>query len=138
MRLWHTQLIPYLPREQLVAQWRELSAIAGAIEKKGTPNHILVNFVLDFDYDNFISYAYYIREEMTRRKYKTMNTVWDKIVSLKPNYTLLPIEDVYKSKMDIVYLRICCYNLYEKHLCGMKFNQESILFIQNKIDLLPF
>ena len=43
MRLWHIDLISVLPREQLVAQWRELSAIAGAIQKKGTPNHILVN-----------------------------------------------------------------------------------------------
>ena len=58
MRLWHKDLISILPREQLVAQWRELSAIAGAIQKNGTPNHGLVNFVLDYDYDNFISYAY--------------------------------------------------------------------------------
>lgn len=33
MRLWHIDLIPVLPREQLVAQWRECSAIAGAILK---------------------------------------------------------------------------------------------------------
>ena len=69
MRLWHTDLISGLPREQLVAQWRELSAIAGAIQKKGPPNHILVNFVLDYDYDNFISYAAEVREEMTKRSY---------------------------------------------------------------------
>ena len=47
MRLWHKDLISVLPREQLVAQWRELSAIAGAIQKNGTPNHGLVNFVLE-------------------------------------------------------------------------------------------
>ena len=28
MRLWHWQLIPVLPREQLVAAWREISACA--------------------------------------------------------------------------------------------------------------
>lgn len=33
MRLWHTSLIEVLPREQLVGCWRELSAIAGAIQK---------------------------------------------------------------------------------------------------------
>ena len=60
MRLWHKDLISVLPREQLVAQWRELSAIAGAIQKNGTPNHILVNFVLDYGWNHFISYAYYI------------------------------------------------------------------------------
>ena len=119
MRLWHKDLIKALPQAHLVAQWRELSAIAGAIEKNGTPNHVLVNFVLDYDYDNFISYAHYIREEMTLRGIRTMNTVWNKIVDLKPEWTLLPLEKVYEQKMDDLYLKICYYNLYEKYLCGM-------------------
>ena len=92
MRIWHTKLIKALPKIHLVAQWRELSAIAGAIQKNGTPNHVLVNFVLDYDYDNFISYAYYIREEMNKRNIRTMNSVWEKIISLKPNYKIIPIE----------------------------------------------
>ena len=119
MRLWHTSLIKVLPREQLVAQWRELSAIAGAIQKKGTPNHLLVNFILDYDFDDFISYAYYVREEMTKRGYRTMNSVWEKIVSLKPNYYLLSLNYIYPEKMNTLYLNICYYNLYEKYLCGM-------------------
>jgi len=118
MRLWHTQLITVLPREQLVSQWRELSSIAGAIQKNGTPNHILVNFVLDYDYDHFISYAYYVREEMTKRGYRTMNSVWEKITSLKKDWTLLPLNEVYSNKMEDLYLTICYYNLYEKYLCN--------------------
>jgi uncharacterized protein (TIGR02328 family) len=119
MRLWHTKLIKALPNMHLQSQWRELSAIAGAIQKNGTPNHVLVNFVLDYDYDNFISYAYYIRQEMTNRGIRTMNSVWEKIISLKPDYTILPIEEVYKDKMDFTYLTICYYNLLEKYICGM-------------------
>ena len=119
MRLWHWKLIKALPQAHLVAQWRELSAIAGAIEKSGTPNHVLVNFILDYDYDNFISYAYYLREEMTSRGIRTMSSVWDKIVKLKPEWTLLPLEKIYEQKMDDLYLKICYYNLYEKYLCGM-------------------
>lgn len=118
MRLWHIDLISVLPREQLIAQWRELSAIAGAIQKKGTPNHILVNFVLIYDYDNFISYAAEVREEMTKRGYRTMNSVWEKIVSLKSNWVRLPHNEIYKEKMNNTYLEICYYNLYEKYLCG--------------------
>lgn len=118
MRLWHKKMIKGLPREQLVAQWRELSAIAGAIQKNGTPNHILVNFVLKYDYDHFISYANLIREEMTSRGYRTMNSVWEKIISLKPNYNLLPFEEIYSNKMNKEYLTICYYNLYEKYLCN--------------------
>ena len=118
MRLWHKKMIKGLPREQLVDQWRELSAIAGAIQKNGTPNHILVNFVLKYDYDHFISYANLIREEMTSRGYRTMNSVWEKIISLKPDYNLLPFEEIYSNKMNKEYLTICYYNLYEKYLCN--------------------
>ena len=145
MRLWHVSLIEALPREQLVAQWRELSAIAEAIQKNGTPNHILVNFVLDYDYNHFISYAYYVRQEMTRRGYRTMDSVWNKIVSLKPDWELLHLVDVYLEKMDNTYLEICSWNLYEKYLCGgisdedmkeieeiYKKENEKIFFSQKK------
>jgi uncharacterized protein (TIGR02328 family) len=133
MRLWHTSLISALPREQLVAQWRELSALAGKIQLNGTPNHVLVNFVTNYDFDHFISYAYYIRQEMTARKYRTMNSVWEKIVSLKPDWTLLPLEDVYKNKMSDFYLTVCYYNLYEKYDCGMFDNFDEIERIYRRI-----
>ena len=124
MRIWHKNLIKVLPREQLVAQWRELSGMATNIQKKGTPNHVLVNFVLDYDYDDFINYAAAVRAEMTKRKYKTMNSVWDKIVSLKPDWKEIPFEDIYKEKMSDEYLKICYYNLYEKYLCkGIKLEE---------------
>ena len=120
MRLWHKDLISILPREQLVAQWRELSAIAGAIQKNGTPNHGLVNFVMKYGFNHFISYAYFVRQEMTKRGYKTSNAVWDKITALTNNdYNILPIEEVYVGKMDDFYLMVCLYNLMEKVDCGM-------------------
>lgn len=132
MRLWHTKLISVLPREHLVAQWRELSSIAGKIQLNGNPNHVLVNFVMDYDFDHFISYTYYIRQEMSARKYRTMNSVWDKIVSLKPDWALLPIEEVYKNKMNDFYLTVCYYNLYEKYDCGMFDNFDEIQAIYRK------
>jgi len=117
MRLWHKDFISVLPREQLIAQWRELSVIAGAIQKNGTPNHILVNFILHYDYSHFINYAKLIRDEMTRRGYRTMNSVWDKITNLKPDWEPISYNEIYKEKMDNTYLDICFYNLYEKILC---------------------
>lgn len=118
MRVWHHVLIPFLPRAQLVAQWRELSTIAGNIKTKGTPNHILVNKVLDYDFDHFISYAYYIREEMTKRGYRTMDSVWNKIVSLKPDYNLLPINSLFPNWHNARYFKQCFLNLEEKYDCG--------------------
>ena len=137
MRLWHKNLIPALPKQQLVSQWRELSAIAGAIQKNGTPNHVLVNFVLDYDYDHFISYAKYIREEMSCRGIRTMDSVWNKITSLKSDYHFLPLEEIYKEKMDNLYLKICYYNLFEKYLCGM-FSEEEYLPIKIYYDNATF
>lgn len=125
MRIWHTFLIEALPREQLVSQWREISSIVGAIQKNGTPNHILVNFVMDYDYDHLISYAYYVREEMKKRGYRTMDSVWNKIVSLKPNWNLLlTIYHCFKEKMNDEYFEICYWNLREKWLCGGITNQD--------------
>ena len=136
MRLWHTSLIKVLPREQLVAQWREVSACVGSIQKKGTPNHILVNFIMDYDFDHLISYAYYVREEMTRRGYRTMNSVWEKIVSLKPNYSILPLEQVFSEKMNWDYYAICYFNLKEKYLCG-GIKEEDWKRIKEPYKMLP-
>lgn len=115
MRLWHKDLIKVLPREQLVAQWRELSSIAGAIIKNDTPNHVLVNYVIEYDYNEFISYAYYVREEMQNRGYKISDSVWNKIVSLKPNYTLMPLSGIYSQIHNERYLVQCYCNLQEKY-----------------------
>lgn len=118
MRLWHKGLIRVLPREQLVAQWRECSAIAGNIKLKGTPNHILVNKVLNYPYDHFISYCYYLRQEMTKRGYRTMDSVWNKIVSLKEDWKLLSPYEIFTDWHNDDYWTICYYNLREKWLCG--------------------
>lgn len=118
MRLWHKSLIKYLPREQLVAQWRELSAIAGNLNTKGTPNHILVNKVLNYPLNHFISYAHYIRTEMTQRGYRTMDSVWNKICSVADSYNILPIEELFPNWHNYRYLAQCYYNLEEKYDCG--------------------
>lgn len=55
---------------------------------------------------------------MTRRGYRTMNSVWEKIVALKPNYSILPLEQVFSEKMNRDYYEICYFNLKEKYLCG--------------------
>lgn len=135
IRLWHKSLISVLPREQLVAQWRELSSIAGSIQTKGTPNHILVNKVLVYDFDHFITYAKIIRDEMTRRGYRTMDSVWNKIVALKPDWQEVPFCNLYFDWMDTEYLHICYYNLLEKYRCG-GIREEDWKAIQEIVGIL--
>ena len=116
MRLWHKDLISVLPREQLIAQWRECSAIAGAIQKSGTPNHILVNYVLN-DLDAFVAYSDLVRQEMTKRGYKTMNYVWDKIQSVKKSdcWLYYAPDEIFEKEHNFRYFLQCYYNLQEKY-----------------------
>ena len=122
MRLWHKDLIKVLPREQLVAQWRELSAIAGNLNTKGAPNHILVNKVCDYPREHFISYALYVRQDMTRRGYRTMDSVWNKIYCTRESdygeMEIIPLEDLFPGWQNDRYLEQCYFNLEEKYDCG--------------------
>ena len=71
MRVWHTSLIPVLPRQQLISQYRECCSIMKSIAEKGTPNHILVNKVMDYPLAHFAAYTSLILKEMKKRGYKT-------------------------------------------------------------------
>ena len=48
MRLWHYELLPYLPELQFKGQLRELVAIMKDIKSKGTTNHILINKAMEY------------------------------------------------------------------------------------------
>ena len=135
MRLWHKSLIHVLPRQQLVAQWRELSSIAGNIKLKGTPNHILVNKVMDYPLEHFISYAALVRGVMTDRGYKTMDSVAHKIIDLKPDWQAVPFNKLYDQWMDNIYLNICYWNLKEKYLCG-GITEEEWIKIDNEFYII--
>lgn len=67
MRLWHKDLIHYLPRQQLVSQ---CCAICLNIANKGTPNHLLVNKMKEFHAFHFWNYCSLIGEEFEKRGYK--------------------------------------------------------------------
>ena len=76
MRLWHKDLILVLPKHQLIGQWRECCAIAKAIAENGTPNHILINKIIDYPIDHFYTYCKLIELEMLNRNYKiTSNSI---------------------------------------------------------------
>ena len=133
MRLWHWKLIEGLPKQQLVAQWRELSAIATNIRTKGTPNHILVNKVMNYGFDHFISYAYYVRAEMTRRGYKTMDRVWNNIRSIVDGEcNILPKEELFVGWHNTRYAVQCLSNLQEKYDCG-GITSEEWRTLENKV-----
>ena len=119
MRLWHKKLVPSLPRQQLLGQWRECCCIASNIAKSGNPNHILVNKVMNYPMNHFFTYTIqHVAHEMLVRGY---NVDLDKFWKHFPNqnsYTTIPDNELYKDWHNERYLNQCYANLEEKYDCG--------------------
>ena len=73
MRLWAQQLLPYLPRQQLLGQHRECAALRG---KGWGKKHSVVDYVFTYDPALLVAYHYCVMEEMERRGYHPDRT-WD-------------------------------------------------------------
>lgn len=113
MRLWHIDLIPYLPNSQLIAQWRELNSIFKKQDK-----HILINYIYEYDKQYLFNYTFAVIEELSARNIKIKK--WD-------NYDKYFIDLVGTINCDLKYpehhneyLTICYYNLKEKYIRGQK------------------
>lgn len=140
MRLWHYKLIPVLPTAQLLGQWRECCAIASRWAENGTPNHALVNLVMDYGAEEFVQYCYYVHREMCRRYFNPSPYT---VATLKDNFAKIHsrlecshdteqfrqlVDDIWASRIEIekifehwhtdTYLSICYWNLLEKYMCG--------------------
>ena len=116
MRLWHKDLLPVLPRQQLLSQWRECCCIAKAIKETGTPNHILVNRILDYPIRHFISYTGLVYHTMISRGYKVNADRFLKYTDYNTLY--IGTSGLFSDWHNDTYMRQCLYNLEEKAICG--------------------
>lgn len=121
--MWHKDLVDVLPRQQLLAQWRELNSIY-----KKQDNHILINFVYEYPKENLMAYTILIIEEFNKRGYKIKNTDnmhnYFKNISVPYLLFIQQNKSIFKNKMDEKYLRQCLYNLEEKAMCGGMTKEE--------------
>lgn len=124
--MWHKDLIFVLPRQQLVAQYREACSIAKSWDEAGTPNHILVNKVLDYSVCHLFTYTCLIKDEMTTRGYKTRKDTWDRFynhcLSIREKESFEPLAminypELYADWHNNRYFKQCYYNLQEKYDC---------------------
>lgn len=121
MRLWHYKLIPLLPKEMLVSQWRECIAIKRQWEK-GTLKHRLVSYVLDHDKDYFIHYVDMVVNELGARNIKYQSKYYDEIRDFcNPSHY---IGGKFYPEHNERYLFQCLYNLEEKHDRGIISDKE--------------
>lgn len=128
MRLWHKDLIPYLPDSQLRGQWSELGLIF-----KDQPNHILINYVYESPKEHLYAYAQLVINEFKKRGFTikdwtNYNNYFKDINKDKiPDY-----EDIFYIWHNEAYLAQCYLNLQEKFYRGQKdFESWQWVFIIN-------
>lgn len=117
MRLWHKDLISVLPRQQLMGQWRECCCIARSLEVSGSPNHLLVNKVMEYPIDHFWTYGLLVAKEMDRRKYKCDIERFNRYFPFG-GYQEVRKDELFRMWHTKRYLKQCYYNLQEKFDCG--------------------
>ena len=140
MRMWHYELINVLPDKQLIAQWRELCCIARNIAKNGTPNHLLVNKVLDYPSKDFKKYARFVCNAIRGRGFKLSDGSVGKFLS-----NMFEAEECFNNSVSSdtlyegwhcnKYLIQCFYNLQEKYDCG-GITDEGWKLITDKVNYL--
>ena len=115
MRMWHVDLLPYLPDMQFRGQLRELVAIMHDWRDKGQTNHLLINECMLYGTADLYEYFRCYEDEWNKRYTKKLN--------IKYALVFLDFCDAKFSRFrcytywhDKVYLRICMANLYEKFL----------------------
>lgn len=137
MRLWHYELIPFLPKQQLLGQWRELNSIYTKENK-----HILINFIYRYKPIELLAYSQMVLREMQKRGYRfNLDKYYKYFKSKNLDVELIQYEEdsfiiiePYAYDMDKQYLKICCYNLWEKYIRGQSgFTSEAIEFIKKHL-----
>ena len=118
MRLWHYQLLPYLPDAQFKGQLRELVAIMHDWRDKGKTNHLLINRVIKYPKAHLCMYFNKYAEEYERRYGKRLSQkYYNEFEDFKRPTTIeIPLFYWWHNKE---YLRVCLSNLYEKYFFGI-------------------
>ena len=115
MRLWHIDLIPYLPKSQLIAQWRELNSIFKKQDK-----HILINYVYNYSKEYLLNYSCEVLNQLYIMNYKLHMENFNNYFGETTLKHWFDIEDLTFAEHNEEYLTICYWNLKEKYLRGQK------------------
>ncbi len=116
MRLWHEDLIPLLPRQQLLGQHRECCALRGNGWGK---KHATVDYVFTYSPHKLFQYHMLIMQEMEKRGY-VPNQIWKtpnyrgKSCPHWDNYLPAPLIKPIYSEHDNIYYQECIKNLATK------------------------
>ena len=123
MRLWHEDLIPFLPRQQLLGQHRECCALRGLGWKKP---HSTINYV--FEYHWYVLYRFHTKViwEIQIRGYN-VDPLWEDPCYRGKNclpYNILSGKEQIKLEKNIM------YPCYKEH--SNKYLTECLNNLKNK------
>ena len=116
MRLWHEQMIPLLPKNQLLGQHRECCALRGNGWKK---KHKTVDYVFSYSPYELFLYHSLVMDEMKKRGYQ-VSIEWrdknyrGKIAEKYRNLEEKMIDGPIYKEHNQEYLQECIENLREK------------------------
>ena len=126
MRLWHYSLLPYLPKGQLLSQKRECDLIWNDIARGKKTNHILINYIWEYeDYLKELSIYYrLLKDEFKRRGFNFRDNKYS--YQWIDEFAYPALTHPFKKHHNDTYLTQCFYNLQEKYMRGQKdFSQEE-------------
>lgn len=141
MRIWHKDLIPVLPNEQLLAQWGNCRTIISRIKKHGTPNHKLVNKVMDYPILHFVAYTNKVLKELGDRGYRINEKAYCDFVKScnecmmsfnNTSHIVLSSDDkLFEGWHGKRYLKQCLFILQESYDCGGISDSEWLRVVSN-------
>jgi uncharacterized protein (TIGR02328 family) len=123
VRIWHVELIPFLPKGQLLSQKRECDLmLKDYLEGKKT-NHILINYVWEYDIEHLVKYYILLEREFTKRGYKFkrnyVDTIIFEITCKKGKFETFGLIPFFMHHNNL-YLITCFWNLREKYYAHQK------------------
>ena len=135
MRLWHSSLLKYLPKGQLLSQKRECDLIWKDIAAGKKTNHILINYIWEYeDYKMQLASYYYLLEKEFKNRGFNFNDKCPLLI-YETKLTNRPFKNHHNNR----YLLQNFYNLQEKYDRGQKdFDietyKELVMFVDVEIN----
>lgn len=119
MRIWHANLLKFLPDLQFKGQLRELMLIIHQWSDEGKTNHLLVNKVMEYPKNDLARYFVYYEAVYHQRYGKWLTKQWEVVREFDDT----PLDErstgCFQGWHNKEYLRVCMANLYEKHVFGI-------------------
>lgn len=112
MRLWHIDILPYLPYLQFRGQFRELVAMLRNWKNGDSLGNLLVDVALDYPKSHLVTYFDEYCLEHYRRYEKHIDT---KFINEFHKFSESIKTKIYSDWHNKEYLRVCMANLYEKY-----------------------